>query len=78
MQVSEFKAWLEGLAEGLNGPPDAETWKKIINRVRTLPADGNTTVIIKPAPAPVYYPALPQISLPNGPGLPYVLPTVIC
>ncbi len=36
MQVNEFKAWLEGFGEGMEGPPSEVQWKKINKKINEL------------------------------------------
>ena len=36
MQVNEFKAWLEGFGEGMEGPPSEVQWKKINKKIDEL------------------------------------------
>jgi hypothetical protein len=38
MTISEFKAWLEGFSEGIDGAPSPEQWARIQEKVRSLHA----------------------------------------
>lgn len=49
MQVNEFKAWLEGFGEVMEGPPDFQQWQKIKKEIDELETStGWHTVVERP------------------------------
>jgi hypothetical protein len=60
MTFQEFKSWLDGFIEGINGAPNAEQWeriKRVMDKVcepaPVIPFHPNITPTIAPAIAPV-------------------------
>lgn len=52
MTASEFKAWLEGFAEGIQGLPNEKQWNLVLTKAAKVHAD--------PAPYLPIYPTLPS------------------
>lgn len=36
MTLAEFKAWLEGFTEAMDGPPNADQWSKIQGKIKSI------------------------------------------
>jgi hypothetical protein len=36
MTITEFKAWLDGFTDAMEGPPNAEQWGKIKSKIEAL------------------------------------------
>jgi len=39
MNLSEFKAWFEGFAENMDGPPNAKSWDRIQKKIKSISAE---------------------------------------
>lgn len=58
MTISEFRAWLEGFSEAIDGAPTAEQWEKIKEKIGTIAAPASAPTYV---PYPIAYPYQPNI-----------------
>lgn len=63
MTLGEFKAWLDGYAEGFDGAPTPEQWAKVREKLEGVQADvislGGSIV----QPTPFQYPTVTSVSV---------------
>lgn len=80
MSPSEFKAWLEGFSEAIDGRPTAAQWARIQEQVKKLSAP----VSVQHVPNDLYrrqfgpivsLPAVPPLPFYPTTGMPYVRPS---
>jgi hypothetical protein len=62
MTLSEFKAWLEGFTEVIDGPPSQEQWDRIKEKVASI-----VDPLISTYPYYIPYPVYPNLILSNLP-----------
>ena len=62
MTISEFRAWLEGFEEAIDGAPTQKQWKKIKQRLDSVRADAPVTIpspfVIERYPRPWWPPGI--------------------